>query len=163
MIFHREKKMNKPVAFPGNASNPMYRKELEEHVRTGTCPFCKQLAAGNREILATRGEWVLSPNSYPQRDTENGVLEVALLIICRQHITSQAELSVVNPMDAYALFENAVQKYGLEDGCVLAIRVGGEITGQTLPHLHWQILRPRKRSDGTGILFNFHVGHAFRG
>ena len=43
MIFHREKKMNKPVAFPGNASNPMYRKELEEHVRTGLALFVSSL------------------------------------------------------------------------------------------------------------------------
>lgn len=112
---------------------------------TASCIFCR-IAAGEipAEVIETTEDTFAFLDVQPLADGH-------VLVIPRRHVP---RVEALEPREAEALFRTVagltgpLQKAMAADGTTIGIN-DGEVTGQTVPHLHIHIV-PRYRGDGIG-------------
>ena len=134
---------------PRNARDPTYLEHLHTMEHRGTCPFCPE-AYDHTRILQTRGSWHIARSNWPYESAKHH-----LLIISKEHRTSFLELSASDFSDIQMLFKWAMEQFCICGGG-LALRFGETLySGATVCHLHFHIIQPELKADGTSV----HVVH----
>jgi len=105
------------------------------------CEFCDNL---NKKLILLESEWSLVLANYFPMSKGN------LLVIPKRHIYSITELSDVEAADIIKVLSLAANnlKFGFKPDGVSIFANEGEVSGQTIPHLHFHIIA---RTFGDGL------------
>lgn len=121
-----------------NARDGEYKKVIEEIARTGKCPFCKEnFKYHKKPIYKKRGEWFLTNNTWPYKNTENH-----LIILGDKHKENFSQLTKKDFESVTYLANWAIKKWKIKGGA-FAMRFGDtDYTGASVSHLHFHIISP---------------------
>jgi diadenosine tetraphosphate (Ap4A) HIT family hydrolase len=137
------------IAFPERTPDLAYRAKLEQWQANQVCPFCEEIHAGVRVVLAQTADWLLTPNIRAQKDEEGGEAEHSLLVICKRH--PEGPLTADDYQQIGLLTEAAQELFpAAQDGFLFAMRVGNR-GGVTLAHPHGHLIVARLRPDDSGL------------
>jgi len=119
------------------------RRQMEQIVRDGICPFCREHLEKYHEgkIVEETEHWVLTQNDHPYAGTTTH-----LLFIAKEHVTRPERLSNEAMIDLFRLFGKATADL---KGATLFMRTGEmSYTGATVDHLHAHIISGMSADEG---------------
>lgn len=127
------------IVYPLFASDPDYRKVLEQILQSGKCPFCKEnFSIYHREpILQKFGAWFITKITWPY---ENASLH--FLLISDEHKEEFGDLTLDDFNSVKELVKWAIKEFRVEGGAI-ALRFGDpRLTRSTVKHLHFHLIVP---------------------
>jgi len=131
-----------------------YEKVIDSIEKSGLCPFCQEnFKYHKRSILKELGDWFLTENSWPYKDTS-----CHFIIICKNHKENFSDLSTKDFEDVKELVNFAIKKYNIKGGA-LALRFGDtDYTGATVCHLHFHLISPELDEQNKSKTVHFPIG-----
>lgn len=131
-----------------------YEDVINSIEKSNLCPFCSEnFKYHKKEILKEYGEWFLTENSWPYKDTKHH-----FIIICKNHKEKFSDLSNKDFENVRELVNFAIEKYDIKGGA-LALRFGDtDYTGATVCHLHFHIIYPELDKTSRSKTVNFPIG-----
>lgn len=138
-----------------NVRKGEYKKVIEEIAKTQKCPFCPEnFKYHKKPIYKTKGNWFLTNNSWPYKDTSQH-----LLIIGKKHKENFRELTKKDLQEISYLTNFGIKKFKIKGGA-LCMRFGEtNFTGASVAHLHFHIISPKINiKTGKACLVSFPIG-----
>ncbi len=128
------------LVYPENAKSEAYRTYLEEIEAAKECPFCEAYLMKWKKIppIKTGKYWLVVPLDFPHENAD-----VHFMFIAKKHVTDIDELPTKAENELFRLRRWLKKKYKLKYGTIL-MRSGGPETGQTVTHLHAQLVKAKK-------------------
>lgn len=147
--FTRELRMSNKLLDVENARVPKQKKQMEEILQKGICPFCPEHFKDNHEapVFFENSYWFITKNDYPYDGAKTH-----LLIIHKAHIESLSELSMSSMISFHSALQWVNSNFDLPGGTLL-MRFGDmSYTGATIAHLHAHIVTGEKKRENTESL-----------
>lgn len=146
--------MKKAVVSIKNARKGEYKQVIEEILRKGKCPFCKEnFLYHKKPILKRKKNWFLTENSWPYKNSKHH-----LLIIGEKHKEKFSQLTKEDFQEVSELANWAITKYKIKGGAVIARFGDTNFTGASVAHLHFHILTPRVKTKNSTHKVLFPIG-----
>ncbi|MFH1346935.1 MAG: HIT domain-containing protein [Spirochaetota bacterium] len=146
----KKKVVNRKFASKKNG----YLKIIKTIENEERCPFCQDnFKYHKKEVLKKSGSWFITESSWPYKNTN-----YHFLIINLEHKEQLSELTRNDLCSVKQLADWAVKKFKIKGGA-LTIRFGDtNFTGATVCHIHFHLISPILKSDGTAKTVNFPIG-----
>ncbi|MFH1181119.1 MAG: HIT domain-containing protein [bacterium] len=138
-----------------NARKGEYKKVIEKIAKTGRCPFCPEnFKYHKKPIYKTKGNWFLTNNSWPYKNTIEH-----LLIVGKKHYENFSELKKNDFEDVSFLTNWAIKNFKIKGGAI-CMRFGDtDFTGASVAHIHFHIISPKiNKKTSRSLTVNFPIG-----
>jgi ATP adenylyltransferase len=138
-----------------NARKPHQKKQMEEILEHGICPFCrKYFEKYHREpILREKKHWLITKNDYPYDGAK-----IHFLFVLKKHKTKLSEIGSNAIKELENHFTWIEKKFKIPGGTVI-LRFGDiKYTGATISHLHGHIVvgeKQRKKTEPIKVKIGF--------
>ncbi len=122
-----------------NARVPEQVTEMEQILREGHCPFCREHLAEHHKnpILKETKHWLLTFNQWPYEHTK-----VHLLAIYREHAVELSEVAPEAGRELLELMQWSVKEFNVPGGA-FAMRFGDtNYSAGSVNHMHAQFVQP---------------------
>ncbi len=128
------------LVYPENARNEEYRRQLEEILAAGVCPFCPEhLGTYKSEPIIIEGLFWRVTKVDPHVSYEKSGALGHIMLVCRFHVRFETELTIEAMAEFHEFKRRITKELGLPH-CTLIMHEGGPATGQTVAHLHAQLV-----------------------
>ncbi|MFH1714484.1 MAG: HIT domain-containing protein [Candidatus Nealsonbacteria bacterium] len=138
-----------------NAKKGEYKRVIEEILKTGKCPFCKEnFKYHKKPVYKRKNGWFLTNNSWPYKNTKHH-----LIILGNKHKENFSELTKSDFESVVYLTNWALKKWKIKGGG-LAMRFGDtNYTGASVSHIHFHIISPEiNKKTKRSKTVNFPIG-----
>lgn len=129
--------MTTPYVLIHRARTPEQKRQLQEILDTGECPFCgNNLAKWHKGDVIRKGKgWILTSNDNPYPN-----IKLHFLLISESHAESLNDISAEQGASLWNYLKFVEKKYSIASGAAI-IRFGDpEENGGSVRHLHIHVL-----------------------
>ncbi len=138
-IFYLYNRTDKyPITQPDNARNETYKKQLQQILESGICPFCPDgVTVKDQPIIKENQSWFATYNAHPLANTITHIMVTA-----KRHFTTIDDLSP-NEWADFVEIKKSLKEIANMTGDVTYGRSGEPlVTGATVSHFHFHIIVP---------------------
>ncbi len=139
-----------------HARLPEQRAQMEQLIRDGICPFCRDDFEANHRnpIILEKGFWLVSKNDFPYAGSQEH-----LILVHKKHVTKISEIDHGAWAELGVILAKLEEDRGFPGGTFM-MRFGSmDYTGATIAHLHAHIVVGVSKSESEGKLLTM-IGYA---
>lgn len=129
-----------------NARLEEQRRVMEQIVKDGLCPFCKEnLSRYHKNPIERREHWLVTDSQWPYDRTDHHIL-----LISRTHAEKMEELEAEAKAELLEIVEELIKARDIPGGG-FCMRFGEPArSGSTVNHLHAHVIVPE---ENTSVMF----------